>query len=402
MKKILDNPLSSIKKSGVSTLIKQSIFLSLAFGILLASTIASYATVHTVSNNSNSPGQFTNLQTAIDAAAVDDTKYVHASNQSYGNITLKKRLVLIGAGYNIPNSSLKSQLGNVTVDSSNTHVYNGGKIIGFLIQSPTSSTALSGTPNINSGVGSYIVERCHIIGGNSCINVPGSNWVIRNCILQGNASLFRYQNGTPQPSHNVILANNIFLYGGVEGTSAPSLPVNGTIVTNNFFAIANGYYLAIQKLANAVITNNIFQFEATANTTAVYFSNGVSSCTFNNNLTYGATTPGGTQQLPPSGNNNTGTGNFNNINPNHVSLPANATLFYQAQPFTYDFTLNTGSVAINAGTDTTNIGPTGGAYPMSVFNGLSRIPWMQQLTILNPVINAGQPLNIQFKASKHD
>src|SRR6266581_2334469 len=60
----------------------------------------SFATVTTVSNNANSPGQYANLQTAIDNAADGDTLYVHGSPTSYGTINLNRSLTLIGTGYN--------------------------------------------------------------------------------------------------------------------------------------------------------------------------------------------------------------------------------------------------------------------------------------------------------------
>ena len=54
--------------------------------------------VLTVSNNTNSPGQYTDLQAACDAAVSNDTLYVHASEKDYGSIYIRKRLVLIGEG----------------------------------------------------------------------------------------------------------------------------------------------------------------------------------------------------------------------------------------------------------------------------------------------------------------
>jgi hypothetical protein len=58
------------------------------------------ATVRTVSNNANSPGQFTDMQAAIDASTNGDTIYVHGSPTTYGNIYLNRSLTVIGPGYN--------------------------------------------------------------------------------------------------------------------------------------------------------------------------------------------------------------------------------------------------------------------------------------------------------------
>src|SRR5690348_8515351 len=77
-----------------------------------------YATVITVDNNANSPGQYSSLQSAINAASAGDTLYVSGSTSSYGNFTLNKRLTLIGTGYNpIKQIPMVSSLGTMTFDS---------------------------------------------------------------------------------------------------------------------------------------------------------------------------------------------------------------------------------------------------------------------------------------------
>ena len=54
-------------------------------------SLASFAKVITVNNNINSPGQYTNLQQAIDSASAGDTIYVHGSATSYGNVNVKNQ-----------------------------------------------------------------------------------------------------------------------------------------------------------------------------------------------------------------------------------------------------------------------------------------------------------------------
>ena len=77
---------------------------TIILSVMLAFTglSSSNATVWTVNNNTNSPGQYTGLQTAIDdiANVMDgDTLYVHGSYVSYGVISLDRPLVLIGTGF---------------------------------------------------------------------------------------------------------------------------------------------------------------------------------------------------------------------------------------------------------------------------------------------------------------
>jgi len=59
------------------------------------------ATVWRVNNNPGVDADFSNLQTAINDAAVQpfDTLYVEGSSTSYGDINIHKPLTLIGTGY---------------------------------------------------------------------------------------------------------------------------------------------------------------------------------------------------------------------------------------------------------------------------------------------------------------
>ena len=50
------------------------------------------ATIITVDNNVNSPADYTDLQTAIDAATAGDTIYVAGSNTTYGAKNVTKKL----------------------------------------------------------------------------------------------------------------------------------------------------------------------------------------------------------------------------------------------------------------------------------------------------------------------
>ena len=65
------------------------------------------STVWTVDNNSNSPAQYSDLQLAVDNAAIGDTILVAGSTTSYGDITLDRKLTIIGAGYH-------NQYGNIS------------------------------------------------------------------------------------------------------------------------------------------------------------------------------------------------------------------------------------------------------------------------------------------------
>jgi hypothetical protein len=79
----------------------------------------SQATVRTVNNYITNAAQFSSVQPAITASATNDTIYLHGSPVSYGNFTITKRLVIIGAGYNLTNTinNYTTNVGSITVDT---------------------------------------------------------------------------------------------------------------------------------------------------------------------------------------------------------------------------------------------------------------------------------------------
>ena len=79
-----------------------------------------HATIYTVDNNLNSGAMFTDLQAAVDSADNGDTILVSGSGTHYGDITINKKLILIGAGYNPNNQTgLWSRMTVLRLDSLN-------------------------------------------------------------------------------------------------------------------------------------------------------------------------------------------------------------------------------------------------------------------------------------------
>jgi hypothetical protein len=175
--------------------------------MLLIFNVKSQATIITVSNNPVSGGQYTDVQSAINAATAGDTIYVMGSPIKYNNnsgINITKRLVLIGAGYNVTNTTnnnLNTVVGTFLLDSIafNSQV-SGTQIIGFY---------LTGSIYINSGysIKNIIVSRCYVSGGisTSCSN----GWVVENCIVGNTINLY----GNTDVLSSMIIRNN-FLLGG--------------------------------------------------------------------------------------------------------------------------------------------------------------------------------------------
>jgi hypothetical protein len=332
--------------------------LFLAFGVQ-----RTYATVRIVNNNPNSPAQYTNLQTTIDVSGVGDTVYIQGSPNPYGNITINKRMVLIGAGYG---TNMSSNIGSISLDTNINAVpaqpCSGMRIVGCHID------GLSFAGSANGLIHNTVIERNYI----GSINIGGNGWVIRNnTINQGTIYLNAYS--------NFVISNNVFAPGRINGTGSST----GIIIANNVF-LSDLSGVCLYNLNNGTIINNIFWYSTAG------FVSGVAGAVFNNNLVYGTTTT-----LPPP--SNTGINNQNQVNPFFLGVPVTTTAV--AVP-NYNFGFTSGSTAINAGSDGTNIGVTGGAYPMQYFNGLAPIPLVTEFNINNPIVYPNQLLNVNFKAKK--
>ncbi len=177
------------------------------FAILAIAILNVNAVVRTVSNNPDIPAQYNNLQTAIDASAAGDTILVSGSATSYGTITIRKKLVLFGAGYNNPygDNCLITYLylvrQNASIGAS------GSKISGFYIQYGTylQGTFTSGMPS-EKKMENVVIERCRMqYFGFDNSDVTYTNDTIRNCLIQSSYGYF-----SSASYNNIIIHNNIF------------------------------------------------------------------------------------------------------------------------------------------------------------------------------------------------
>lgn len=323
------------------------------------------ANVLTVSNNPNSPGQYMNLQTAVDSALADDSIYVHGSATSYGSVTINKPLSLFGTGHN-PNKAniLVSTLGNILFDSvAATTGASGTKIIGFKLNRITGYGGSGGTKNI-------LIQRNYFSSGGTKITITGSGWIIQNNIFY--PSSINVNNNA-----NSIIRNNIFS-GAYLATSNQST----VVVTNNIF-FGTSPATAFTTVSNALIANNIFSGSSPK-------GSNISGNVFSNNITYQTsydTIPFGT---------NTGSGNFVAQNPQFTNVISNAF------NYSYDFSLLATSPGKNAGTDGTDVGIYGGPVPFIDMTGSPAIPQVKSVLILNPVIPVGDSLQVIIKAKKQN
>ena len=139
---------------------------------IAATAISAHAIIRTVNNGTVGAGQYTSVQLAVDASAVGDTIYIHGSQTSYGNVTLNKRLVLIGAGHNVTGTqfNFKTTLDYIYLSQGNSTTLPTGSIIKGI-----NFSLLNGSGG-SLPVNNITLERNYI----SNINCLGKGWILRN------------------------------------------------------------------------------------------------------------------------------------------------------------------------------------------------------------------------------
>ncbi|REG92976.1 right-handed parallel beta-helix repeat-containing protein [Flavobacterium aquicola] len=330
--------------------------------VLAVTTFTANATTRTVNNGSVGAGQYTSVQTAVDASAVGDTIYIHGSQTAYGDVTLNKRLVLIGAGHHVKGTQFDfaTELGVIYLSRGNsTTLPTGSTIKGIEFSYIYGS---GGSLDVNN----ITLERNYITNASS--DVVGNGWILRNNFIAGLRIL---------DFKNIIISNNI-VGNYIYNSTKPSV-----IITNNIFL--NGAW--ISQMDYSTITNNIF-IEPLAFS---YFTG--KQNTWNKNIFIYAD-PANYKNFPPSGN--TGVGNLNTVNAQFTTtIPLNITLEDATK---HDWTLLASSIGFKYGTDGTDIGIHGGSYPSPNNTGATNIPQITSMDIQNSVLPQNGTLSIEFKA----
>ena len=281
---------------------KTSTFFVSLFSAFFFSTLASFATIHTVNNNLNGPGQFTTIQDAIDAATAGDTIYIASSpanytNPSLGRFVVSKKLTFIGVGMRPGEKKENSALSRIGQRFDlNDAAANGSSFIGLYF------AGVSSAINVSANVSNCQVLRCWFDGSSTYLGFNSGSftgWLIANNYFGFNCgSAIDMNNNT---CTNFIIQNNVFaeISGcGIQNGSSV-VAINGfpnsanCIVSNNLFyggqgaGVAN-HDRAFNSISNFIIENNIFHTMSPAGAANSVFNNNITFGTASNTLPYGS------------------------------------------------------------------------------------------------------------------
>jgi hypothetical protein len=331
--------------------------------VIAAAAITANATVRTVNNGTVSAGQYTTVQAAVDVSKAGDTIYIHGSQTTYGDVTLNKRLVLLGAGHNLTGTqfNFRTRLNYIYFSQGNSTTLPTGSTIKGI-----SSYGVYGSGG-SLPVNNITLERNYFDGGGGPTYVLGTGWICRNNFMSY-ISINNFK--------NTIISNNV-ITNRITASNQPSV-----IITNNIFL--NSAYFG--SISYATVTNNIFLNPAYQN-----FSG--TQNTWNKNIMI-YSDPANYKTFPPA--NNTGVGNLNTVDEQFTTtIPLDISL---ANAPKQDWILATTSIGFKYGTDGTDVGIYGGSYPMPNLTGAPNIPQITSMDIQNSVIPQNGTLSIELKA----
>ncbi|HWY99406.1 MAG TPA: SprB repeat-containing protein, partial [Bacteroidia bacterium] len=301
------------------------------------------AHIITVSNNAVNVGKYTTVAAALTAANPGDTIYIMGSPTDYGTVTITKpRITLMGAGYAI--TGMQNNY-NTIVD----YVYLSGVVNGVKIQGLDVTSSIQQTGAVVT-VDSVDIEGCYV---SSYVYILGPYWTIRN----NNIDNINIGNNA-----NVFIQNNFLQDVGTSNQATVTIDHNNFVTYNGNVTAYSG------ATSNATFTSNVFYYNNPENTTSCFFKNNltVHSPAIDLNVYAGNTC---------SGNVNTTT------NPGWTDATIPNSTVTQNTVWNYKWTFTGVSIAHNAGFDVTDIGVTGGSYPMPNLRGYLKIPQMTSLNV---------------------
>ena len=352
---------------------------------------------YTVCNAVGIKANYRTLQGAIDSVSAGSTLYVFPSDNSYGGVTINKKLTILGTGFMLDQ--------NVT--PATTPNTNGAKLmyIHFLQGSDYSyieglqlnEVTGPGNPSTNyrffldSGVANITITRCwtsiwpDFRAGNTIIVARSTiNCSINESFLycfgyntNHSSGNFFYEAG--EGSQNLQISNNIII--GPDGCGMnyllSSAYYGNLYFTNNTFFVN----MSVSFFSNYTYVNNFFINSDT--TYAVPASIGLNGNTCHNNIT-NAPNLFGTNSL-----------NIQNVNPDSVFVYS----IFGYHSFDEKWKVRSNNFAKTYASDGGEVGAYGGYDPYKL-SGLSRLPYIYDLTVSkDSAVRGNIKIHIKAKAN---
>lgn len=331
-------------------------------GLVMFILVSSNATVWRVNNTPGVNASFSTFSAAHNAAYVysGDTIYLEPGAGTYGDVTITKKLIIIGNGY-FCSENIETQ--------SNISTSRFDKI------------------TLNNGSQGTIIEGCQF----EEMSINTSNIVIqRNFMSNSGGGLYFNTNDIA----NIIIRDNYLFTGGTTSYSSyysiksTVIGVNNVVISNNFIKVlatgSDDYSLYLNSGFSGVIENNVIIGNTYVNNSSCRNNIQVSgtftqtNCTYTNNL--GSSTQFGTSN-----------GNQQNVIMANVFLGAGST--------DGQWQLKPGSPAIGAGVGGVDCGMFGGDFPY-VLSGIPAIPAIYQLDL--NVDNVNQQIEVEMSTKSHN
>ena len=329
----------------------------------LTCTLSATAKIHTVNNTPGTNRDFEDLVTAHASAFDGDTIHIEGSTNSYGSLTITKRLVIIGPGYFLD-------------ENPDTPVSTSAIVANFTLSRTNQNDPFSGAS------GTEILGLSFTQLSSSGVTVQVSDTKIYKCEINSNV----YISGEDVSGTTVI--QNYFHGDGLDHLSS-NTGLNSINFSNNI--VSTPFIIADNSTGN--ILHNLFlggSFNAEA------FSGGIRSNIFTStneqNFEISAT---GNDMISHNtlANGKLGVSNDNNVaSPNSLFLGENN----GSTDGQYQL-LSTASAVLNNAHDGTNRGPFGGNLPYNL-SGLGSIPVINTIK-LPASITAGQSFEVTIRAT---
>lgn len=342
------------------------------------------AKIWRVNNNTGVVADFTNVQAAHDAAAVHngDTLHVEASANGYGSLYMSKRLVVMGAGYYLAETS--PMIANPKTEA-NTNI---SSISNLYFNPGSKGSSVSGMY-----VGSYCViqdsmvtvQRCYINSdlyfADSYTAYSGFADTIRQNIIAGG---FRCGYQSTGKFQKVLAYNNLVFSGTGADFGSNINNIDGYFINNNFIYYYSAFGNTIgMTTANFVYQNNIFG--------QVNFGAYQSSNVYFNNICMGAGVPAGNSNVQ---NVDVPGTVFKDWTGNGAGLSSDGR--YALKPGGTDPAIGAGT--LNGGP--VDCGAFGGPAPY-ILSGMPNAPSIYVLTVPTQINSGTASMNITLSSASH-